>query len=224
MTEQSLTEESQDAPNTLTEEERTQGFQLLFDGHTLNEWRGFRREGVPTAWTVQDGAIHFMAEGERGDIITNEMYEDFELRLEWKISPGGNSGIMFGVSEATRRTYEAGPEMQVLDNAGHADGQAPVTSAGSNYALHAPSVDATRPVGEWNEVRLIVIDGQVEHWMNGQQIVAYELGSDEWEHLVADSKFAEWPEYGRQAEGHLALQDHGNHVWYRNIRIRRIEP
>jgi hypothetical protein len=165
-----------------------------------------------------------MAEGERGDIITNEMYEDFELRLEWKISPGGNSGIMFGVSEATRRTYEAGPEMQVLDNAGHADGQAPVTSAGSNYALHAPSVDATRPVGEWNEVRLIVIDGQVEHWMNGQQIVAYELGSDEWEHLVADSKFAEWPEYGRQAEGHLALQDHGNHVWYRNIRIRRIEP
>ena len=152
------------------------------------------------------------------------MYEDFELRLEWKISPGGNSGIMFGVSETTRRTYEAGPEMQVLDNAGHPDGAAPVTSAGSNYALHAPSLDVTRPVGEWNEVRLIVVERRVEHWLNGQQIVTYQLGSDEWERLVAESKFVQWPEYGRQAEGHIALQDHGNHVWYRMIRIRRIEP
>ncbi len=219
-----MTDEPQAAPNTLTEEEQAQGFQLLFDGHAADAWRGFRREGVPTSWIVDDGTIHFTAEGERGDIITKEMFGDFELRLEWKISPGGNSGIMFGVSETTRSTYQAGPEVQVLDNARHPDGAAPVTSAGSNYALHAPTVDATRPVGEWNEVRLIVNQRQVEHWLNGQQIVAYELGSDEWERLVANSKFAQWPEYGRQAEGHIALQDHGNHVWYRSIRIRRIEP
>jgi hypothetical protein len=211
--------------NTLTTEEREQGFRLLFDGETLEGWRGFRRDDVPAAWVIEDGALHFTDQGERedrGDIITVEQFGDFEVRLEWKISPGGNSGIFFRVSETTQRTYESGPEMQVLDDAQHPDGGSPKTSAGSNYALHAPDPGNVRPVGEWNEVRILAVGGHVEHWLNGLKVVEYELGSEEWERLVADSKFAEWPDYGRHAVGHLALQDHGDPVWYRNIRVRSI--
>lgn len=213
--------------DTLPTEEREQGFRLLFDGRTLDGWRGFRREDVPGAWVVEDGTLHFTGAGggdDRGDIITVEQFGDFELRLEWKISPGGNSGIFFRVSETTDRTYESGPEMQVLDDAGHADGRDPKTSAGSNYALHAPSARTIRPVGEWNEIRILATGGHVEHWVNGVMVVRYELGSEEWERLVADSKFAAWPDYGRHAVGHIALQDHGDPVWYRNIRVRALEP
>ncbi len=213
--------------DTLPMEEREQGFRLLFDGETVDGWRGFRREDVPSAWVVEDGALHFTAEGpreDRGSIISAEQFGDFELRLEWKISAGGNSGIFFGVSETTDTPYMSGPEMQVLDDAGHPDGEDPRTSAGSNYALHAPSSPVVRPVGEWNEVRILVERGHVEHWLNGLKIVEYELGSEEWTRLVADSKFGAWPEYGRHPVGHVGLQDHGDPVWYRNIRIRPIEP
>jgi hypothetical protein len=213
--------------DTLTTEEREQGFRLLFDGETVDGWRGFGRADLPSAWVVGDGVLHFTAEGpreDRGSIISTEQFGDFELRLEWKISPGGNSGIFFGVSETTDTPYMSGPEMQVLDDAGHPDGQAPKTSAGSNYGLHAPSSSVVRPAGEWNEVRILVERGHVEHWLNGLKIVAYELGSEEWERLVAESKFGAWPEYGRHPVGHVGLQDHGDPVWYRNIRIRPIEP
>lgn len=213
--------------DTLTTEEREQGFRLLFDGETLSGWRGFKRDDVPSAWIVEDGAIHFTAEGareDRGTIISAERFGDFELRLEWKISPGGNSGILFRVSETTDRPYESGPEMQVLDDAGHPDGGNPKTSAGANYGLHAPSPAAARPVGEWNDARILVRGSHVAHWLNGRKIVEYELGSEEWARLVSDTKFAEWPEYGRNAVGHIGLQDHGAPVWYRNIRIRTIEP
>lgn len=213
--------------DTLPTEEREQGFRLLFDGETMNGWRGFRREDVPSAWVVQDGALHFTGEGsreDRGDVITVEQFGDFELRLDWKIAPGGNSGIFFRVSETTDTPYQSGPEMQVLDDGGHVDGQNPTTSAGSNYALHAPSSSTIRPVGEWNEIRILVDGGHVEHWVNGRKVVEYELGSEDWERLVADSKFAQWPDYGRHPVGHIGLQDHGNPVWYRNIRIRPIEP
>lgn len=214
-------------PDTLPTEEREQGFRSLFDGETMSGWRGFRREDVPSAWVVEDGTMHFRVEEgreNRGDIITAERFGDFELRLEWKISPGGNSGIFFGVSETTDTPYRSGPEMQVLDDAGHRDGQDPRTSAGSNYALHAPSSPVTRPVGEWNEVRIVREKDHVEHWLNGVKILEYELGSEEWERLVADSKFAAWPDYGRHPVGHVGLQDHGDPVWYRNIRIRLIDP
>lgn len=213
--------------DTLTTQEREQGFRLLFDGLTLDGWRGFGRDDIPGAWVVEDGAIHFTGEGareDRGDIITVEQFGDFELRLEWKISAGGNSGIFFRVSETSERTYESGPEMQVLDDARHVDGQDPRTSAGSNYALHAPSSPTVRPAGEWNEVRILVDGVHVEHWVNGSKVLEYEIGSEEWERLVADSKFAAWPDYGRHAVGHIGLQDHGDPVWYRNIRLRTIEP
>jgi len=179
-------------------------------------------DALPAEWLVEDGTLQFRPGGPGGDILTRETFADFELELEWRVAEGGNSGIFFRVDEAEPRTFESGPEMQVLDNKGHADGKNPLTSAGSNYALHAPSQDTTRPVGEWNQARLLVRGAQVEHWLNGVKVVEYELWTEDWRSLVAGSKFVEWPRYGLAREGHIALQDHGDPVWYRNIRVRTL--
>ncbi|HUF46764.1 MAG TPA: DUF1080 domain-containing protein [Vicinamibacterales bacterium] len=207
------------APNTLTAEERAAGWQLLFDGQSLEHWRGFKRDNAPDGWRAADGTIARVGRG--GDLVTRQQYASFELALDWRVSPGGNSGVMFHVTEDAGQTYHTGPEMQILDNAGHRDGQSPLTAAGSNYGLHAPPRDLTRPVGEWNTARLVVRGGRfVEHWLNGEKVVEYELGSADWTARVAASKFKEWPGYGKAGRGHIALQDHGNPVWYRNIKIR----
>lgn len=212
-----------DIPDNATLAADSLGWIQLFDGESFDGWRGFRMHDMPPGWQVTEaGEIYFDGEG-KGDIVTTHQFADFELALEWKISPGGNSGIFFGVSEDDRATYRTGPEMQVLDNAAHKDGQNPLTAAGSNYALHAPTADVTNPAGEYNRVRLLVHGNHVEHWLNGQKIVEYELGSPEWRELVANSKFNEMPRYGKNRSGHIALQDHGDEVWYRNIRIRLLE-
>lgn len=207
-------------PNVLSAEELAQGFRLLFDGSTTLGWRGFRRAGMPDGWRAVEGALTRVGPG--GDIITVDQFENFELRLEWKVEPGGNSGIFFRVVESSERAYFSGPEMQVLDDARHRDGASRLTSAGSNYGLHAAPAGIVRPAGQWNEVRLIVRGAHVEHWLNGVQVVSYELWSDEWRRLVAASKFAQWPEYGMARRGHIALQDHGDRVYFRSIRIREI--
>jgi hypothetical protein len=193
-------------------------WQVLFDGSSTAAWRGYRADSLPGGWQVVDGALTRIAQA--GDIVTTEEYRNFELELEWQIAEGGNSGIMFRVTEDLPETYHSGPEMQVLDDARHVDGQNPLTSSGSNYALHAPTRSVVKPAGEWNAARLLANANHVEHWLNGEKIVEYELGSPEWEALVSDSKFIEWPRYGREARGHIALQDHGDRVAYRNIRIR----
>jgi hypothetical protein len=204
----------------LSTEEQNAGWQLLFDGKTFNGWRGFKMDRAPSGWVItRGGELHFKTKG-KGDIMTVEQYGDFELKLEWKISKGGNSGIFFRVTEDDEFSWKTGPEMQVLDNAKHKDGLDPRTSAGANYALHAPSQEVTRPAGEYNEARIIAKGNHIEHWLNGVKIVEYEIGSPEWEELVAQSKFGEMPKYGRNRRGHIVLQDHGDKVWYRNIRIR----
>ena len=210
----------QNQMNTLTAAERAEGWQLLFDGKSTSRWRGFRQETTPAGWQVADGLLTRAASG--GDIITIEQFTDFELKLEWKVAEGGNSGIMFRVTEDQRRTWHSGPEMQVLDDAKHPDGRVPETSAGSNYGLHAPKSGAVRPGGSWNEARLLVQGTHVEHWLNGVKVVEYELQSDEWEELVSQTKFDTIPAYGRQPTGHIALQDHGDWVAYRNIKIRHL--
>ncbi|MFQ5708922.1 MAG: DUF1080 domain-containing protein [bacterium] len=217
-----LQKEAEPAKNFLTAEEKAEGWKLLFDGKTFNGWRGFRMDTVPQGWVItEQGELYFTGEG-KGDIMTIEQFDDFELKLEWKISPGGNSGIFFRVSENREASWHTGPEMQVLDNKGHKDGRDPLTSAGSNYALHAPTKDVTREVGRYNEVRIVVQGNHVEHWLNGYKIVEYEIGSPEWQRLVANSKFGKLPDYGRYRKGHIVLQDHGDKVWYRNIKIRRL--
>jgi cytochrome c len=207
--------------NLLTAEERAAGWRLLFDGKTTRGWRGFRKDHMPDGWQVIKGCLVRMSPG--GDIITEQQFDDFELTLEWRISPGGNSGIFFRVSEEENVVWRTGPEMQVLDNSAHADGRNELTSAGANYALHAPVRDVAQPVGLFNKVRILVDGSHVEQWLNGVKIVEYELESPEWERLVAASKFKSMPRHGRTKKGHIALQDHGDKVWYRNIKIRAID-
>jgi Domain of Unknown Function (DUF1080) len=207
-------------PNTLTPAERSEGWRLLFDGKTLDGWRAFTATAPPAGWNAIDGALARVGPG--GDILTVDEFDSFELRLQWRISPGGNSGIFFHVGLDGEYVWSTGPEMQVLDNAGHADGKAPQTSAGSNYALHAPARDVTRPVGQWNDVRLLVKGPHVEHWLNDVKILEYELWSPDWEARVKASKFGIVPRYGRAKTGRIALQDHGDPVWYRSIKIRRL--
>ncbi len=206
--------------NTLTAAERAAGWQLLFDGTTTNGWRGFRLDDVPDGWQVSDGALTRVGGG--GDIITTEQFGDFELTLEWKVEEGGNSGVLFRVTEEADRVWKSGPELQILDNERHPDGRVPETSAGSNYGLHAPMEDAVHPAGSWNAVRLVVQQHHVEHWLNGVKVVEYDLGTPEWEEMVAATKFDTLPFYGRVPAGHIALQDHGDWVAYRNIKIKRL--
>jgi Domain of Unknown Function (DUF1080) len=193
---------------------------ILFDGQSLEAWRGFKKDRVPAGWQVVDGELTRV--GEAGDLITREKFGDFELELEWKVAEGGNSGIMYRVTEDAGATYETGPEMQVLDDVRHKDGQSRLTSAGSAYGLYAAPAGVVKPAGEWNAVRIVVRGSQVEHWLNGTKVVEYQLESPDWESKVAASKFKDWPGYGRAASGHIALQDHGDRVAYRNIRIRTL--
>ncbi len=205
--------------NRLTAEEEAAGWRLLFDG-TLDGWRGYRRDDAPGGWSVQGDALAFRPGADDGDLITADVFADFELVLEWKVGPGGNSGIFYRATEEEPYPYWTGPEFQILDNEGHPDGRVPETSAGANYGLHAPLRDVARPAGEWNEARISVRGSSVEHWLNGVRIVAYELGDEDWTRRVAGTKFADWPKYGRASAGHVGLQDHGDPVWYRNVRIR----
>ena len=205
------------------------GWVELFNGDNLDGWRSYGEATALAPWTVEDGAIFLAVDADEegmtgGDLITEGQFENFELELEWKIGPGGNSGIFFGVREIEGHdvAYLTGVEMQVLDDDGHADGANPETSAGSCYALYARSDRVTRPVGEYNQARIVVQDGVVEHWLNGQKIVEYDMNSEDWARRVAASKFADWEHFARYGRGHIALQDHTDPVWYRNIRIREL--
>jgi len=189
--------------------------------HPITEWRPYRRGGpLPDTWKI-DGAIISHTPG-GGDIISVEEFTNFELDFDWKISPGGNSGVLYRVSEATGAPFESGPEYQILDNAGAIDGKNPLTAAASCYAVYAVSTDATKPVGEWNSAKIIVNGKHVEHWLNGQKVVDYDLGSDDWRNRVGASKFDTALIYGTTPWGHIDLQDHGGAVWYRNMMIERL--
>lgn len=209
------------ALNTLTADEEADGWRLLFDGRSTDGWRNFKSDHIGSAWQVEDGALT-LTEAGGGDIVTEETFEHFELALEWKIAEGGNSGIFFNVveSEAYNAVFETGPEYQLLDDERAEDNEDPTHRAGANYDLHAPAEDATRPAGQWNTTRIVVRDGRVQHYLNGTEIVDYKLWTDAWREDVAGSKFAAMDGYGQARSGHIALQDHGDRVWFRNIKIR----
>lgn len=212
--------EGEAAMNTLTETERADGWELLFDGTSMEGWRGYGRDHLPAGWDARDGALTRVGPG--GDIVTDRVFEDFELSLEWRVEVGGNSGVFYRAAEGEEWIFQSAPEMQVLDDDGHVDGGDPLTSAGSNFGLHPAPRGVVRPVGEWNHSRVRVEGDHVEHWLNETRIVEYVLGDADWETRVAASKFAQWPAYGRAARGHIGLQDHGDPVWYRNIKVREI--
>jgi hypothetical protein len=213
------------APNTLTDKEKADGWKLLFDGKTTDGWHAFRGKDIPDVWKVIDGALVVSPKNGKkgGDIVSNDEYESFELAFEWKVTKGANSGIMYRVSEEKGQPYETGPEYQVLDNKGHGDGKDPKTSAASCYALYAPVKDFTRPIGEWNRGRIVVNGNHVEHWLNGEKVVEYDFGSDDWNKRVEASKFAKMERFGKEKKGRIDLQWHGDEVAYRNIKIKVLD-
>lgn len=197
-------------------------WKVLFDGKTLNGWRNFKSDSVKSAWKVEDGYLTLTGPG-GGDIITKDQYENFELELEWKISEGGNSGVFYNVVEGDNHSvWQTGPEMQILDDDKHPDAKILKHRAGDNYDLQESKNKVLKPVGEFNKARLVVNKGHVEHWLNGVKVVEYNLWTPEWEELVKKSKFASMPDYGKAKKGHIALQDHGDKVWFRNIRIKEL--
>jgi hypothetical protein len=209
---------AQAAPNTLTPAEQAAGWRLLFDGRTPAGWRAYDADSMPSGWQVVDGALTRV--GRAGDIITRETFRNFELVVDWMVAPRGNSGIFYRAALGSPAIYWSAPEFQVLDDAGHPDGRTLLTSAGSVYGLYPAIPGVVKPAGDWNTARILVDGTHVEHWLNGTRIASYELGSEEWKRRVADSKFAAWPEYGKAPAGHIGLQDHGDRVAFRNIKIR----
>ncbi len=209
--------------NTLTAEQTAQGWKLLFNGTDLTGWKGYKKDKPGDAWKVEDGALA-LTSGGAGDIMTVDQYGPFELSYEWKISPNGNSGVIYLIQEdpAADNTYNSGPEMQVLDNDGHPDGKIPSHRAGALYDIETPPDGAVKPVGEWNEATIRYTGSEIEHWLNGKLVSESSYGDDAWKAKVAASKFKQWPMFGTFAKGHIALQDHGDKVWYRNIRVRAL--
>jgi hypothetical protein len=202
----------------LTAAEQAEGWKPMFDGKSLAGWRGYKTETAPTGWTAADGVLTRTGAG--GDLMTTEQYGDFEMRFEWKVTQGSNSGVIYRIATTEPYPWHTGPEYQILHNAGHADGKNPITSAGSNYAVNPPTKDLSKPVGEWNEGRLIARGNHVEHWLNDVKVVEYEIGSADWAARVKASKFGKIPPYGTMKRGYIALQDHGDMVSYRNLKIK----
>ena len=196
------------------------GFVSLFDGKTTDGWRGYRKPTAPAGWVVEDGAL--MCKGGGDDLMSKDKFGDFDLRFEWKVAPGANSGVMYRVGETEPASYMTGPEYQVLDNAKHHDGRSPLTSAASLYGLYPAEGAETKPVGQYNEARIVVKGHHVEHWLNGKKVVETEINGDDWNKRIAESKFKVWKKFGQNPEGHIVIQDHGDPVWYRNIRIKKL--
>jgi len=212
--------------NELTGTEKKDGWKLLFNGKDLTNWRTYKN--IPNAsWKVKNGELcSDKPSGEKNpDLITNDMYQNFELSIDWKISPKGNSGIMYLVTEGNDQTYESGPEFQLIDNNGFTGQIEAYQTAGANYAMQAPSEDATNPPGQWNHTVIIINKGHVEHWLNGKKVVEYELGSDKWKEQKAAGKWKDIAAYGAAKTGHIALQAthsgvENTGICFRNIKIK----
>ncbi|MBI2730817.1 MAG: DUF1080 domain-containing protein [Sphingobacteriales bacterium] len=208
------------------------GWISLFDGKTTNGWHAYGKSAAGKAWKIADGAIYLDTTNKKqwqtddgGDMVTNDEYENFHFKVEWKIAPKGNSGLIFLIHEDTAKyqyVWKTGPEMQVLDNDGHDDGKIPKHRAGDLYDLISCSKETVKPVGEWNLAEIIVNNGKLDLMLNGTTVVSTTLWDDSWKKLIAGSKFKEMPDFGTYKKGHIALQDHGNAVWYRNIMIKKL--
>ena len=207
-----------DEPNTLSDAEKAEGWKLLFDGKDLAQWRNFKKDGISDKWSIADGAFTLTEKG-GGDIITKETYGAFELKLDYKITKGGNSGLMYHVTEEEDTPWRTGPEIQIQDNV---DGHDP-QKAGWLYQLYAPTVDATKPVGEWNTVHILISPEKCVHTINGTKYVEYVKGSADWDAKVAASKFSKFPQFGKPTKGFICLQDHGNIVSFRNVKIKVLD-
>jgi hypothetical protein len=198
----------------------TQDWRNLIDP-TMSAWRGYRKPGMPPEWKVENGVLSKVKS--TNDIVTRDEYDNFELEWEWKIHEGGNAGMFYRGTEEFEKIYFTAPEYQLLDDANAPDGKNRLTSAAANYALYAAPAGVVKPADQWNSSRIVARGAHVEHWLNGQKVVEYEVGSPDWEQKVKASKFATWPKYGRIAKGHIGIQgDHAGELAIRNMRIRTL--
>ena len=225
----SLTEAATNALPSLTEAQKAEGWKLLFDGKTMTGWQIFK-ERKNNTWEVKDGALHCKAVNEsttgngdeRSDLMTTDEFENFEFACDWKISPKGNSGIMFRVTEEFEQPYYSGPEYQLKDDIGYPEDLKGLAETGANYGMHVTTPKTLKPVGEWNSTKIVVNGNHVEHWLNGQKVVEYELGSTDWIKRKEGSKWKDAKGYGMSPKGHIDLQDHGHEVWFKNVMIKTL--
>ena len=205
----------------LTMKEKSAGWVLLFDGKTFKGWRNYKGEGVKDGWKVVDGTMQHTVKG--GDLITEMQYGDYELKLEWKISEKGNSGIFFGVQESEPKIYFTGIEMQILDDQKHPDGKFEKHVSGACYGLYKPPAGAVGSVGSWNKVRVLKEGDHYQFFLNEVKTADFKTEGKEFKNLVAASKFKKWPAFATHLKGHIGLQDHGDVVSFKNLKIREIE-
>lgn len=222
----SSTKEPAGADSAATVTKSTDGWEFLFDGKTTKGWHTYGLNSVRDRWQIADSALYIdTTKKEGGDLVTDNEYANFDLQLEWRIAKNGNSGIIFYIHEDTtkyKETYRTGPEMQVLDNDGHHDGKILKHRAGDLYDLVKSSTEPVKPVGEWNQAEIISNNGKLDLMLNGTTVVSTTVWDDNWKKLIAGSKFKDMPDWGTFKSGKIALQDHGNLVWYRNIRIKKL--
>lgn len=207
--------------NVLSKKEKKQGWILLFDGTTLNGWRAYKNK-ESDGWDVKNGELYCKEDGvkKRADLITNSKYENYELLIDWKIAPKKNSGIIYMVTEDNGASYESGPEYQLIDDLGYPSKLSDKQLSGSNYDMHAPTAKVAKPAGEFNQTKIVINKGHVEHWLNGTKVVDYQLWTPEWEQVKANSKWKDVKPYGMSKSGHIALQDHGGGVAFKNIKLK----
>src|SRR3954469_9956366 len=207
--------------STLTAAQNAGGWRPLFDGTSTDAWRGYKSQTLPAGWRIADGVL--TKTGSAEDLVTRDQFGNFELAFDWKLAPGGNAGIFYRGTEEYDHIYWTAPEYQLLDNIKADDNKTPLTRAAAVYALYPAPDGHVKPVGEWNQARIVAKGNHVEHWLNGFLMEQYELFSPDWEAKVQASKFKDWPHYGRSPRGHIALQgDHNGELAFRNIRIREL--
>ena len=203
----------------LTAEQVAAGWRTLFDGTNTDAWRGYKSQTLPAGWHIENGVL--TKTGSSEDIITRDQFGNFELAMDWMLSPGGNAGLFYRGTEEYDHIYWSAPEYQLLDDAGHPDGKSRLTAAASDYDLYPSRAGVVKPANEWNSTLLVVNGNRVQHWLNGQKMVEYDLGSPDWQQKVAASKFAAYPNYGKATRGYIGIQgDHDGTLSLRNIRIR----
>jgi len=207
--------------NTLTAQEKKEGWKLLFDGKTSNGWRTYQNK-PQDSWEVANGELHCKQEGvkQHADLLTVDQYASFDLQLDWKVSTGANSGVLYHVLETHAGSYETGPEYQLIDDRGYKGKLEDWQKSGADYAMHPPQQLVSKPAGEWNHTRILVQGAHVQHWLNGVKVADFTAWTPEWEKLKATGKWKDYPDYGNARKGYIALQDHDGGVSFRNIKIR----
>ena len=216
---QSASSSTASGGTSLTAEQRAAGWRSLFDGSSTNAWRGYKEQAFPTGWQIVDGVL--TKTGSVADIMTRDQFGNFELALDWKLGKGGNAGIFYRGTEEYDHIYWSAPEYQLLDDPNHPDGQSRLTSAGADYGLYPSRAGVVNPADQWNSTLIVANGKTVQHWLNGQKLLEYELGSPDWQAKVKASKFVAYPNYGLAPKGYIAIQgDHDGALSIRNARIR----